>query len=61
MYYVAISRARHEARIYTNDAGKLPAAIARENRKDAALDLTRQKPQPAHQRQRAAGKREYGD
>jgi hypothetical protein len=43
VYYVAISRARHEARIYTNDRSKLPAAIARENQKLAALDLTREK------------------
>ena len=41
VYYVAISRARHEARIYTDDLGRLPAAVARENRKDAALDLVR--------------------
>ena len=41
VYYVAITRARHEARIYTDDLGRLPAAVARENRKDAALDLVR--------------------
>ena len=41
VYYVAISRARHEARIYTDDLGRLPAAVARETRKDAALDLVR--------------------
>ncbi|MEM5709706.1 hypothetical protein, partial [Elizabethkingia meningoseptica] len=45
VYYVAISRARHEARIYTNDLGRLPAAVARENRKDAALDLVRKRRQ----------------
>ena len=43
VYYVAISRARHEARIYTDDLGRLPAAVARENRKDAALDLVRER------------------
>ncbi|WP_050453525.1 MobF family relaxase [Candidatus Burkholderia verschuerenii] len=43
VYYVAISRARHEARIYTNDLKKLPAAIARENQKHAALDLARER------------------
>ncbi|MGZ8283210.1 MAG: ATP-binding domain-containing protein [Allosphingosinicella sp.] len=46
VYYVAISRARHEARIYTNDLGRLPAAVARENRKDAALDLVRERGKP---------------
>lgn len=45
VYYVAISRARHEARIYTNDLGRLPAAVARETRKDAALDLVRERGQ----------------
>ena len=45
VYYVAISRARHEARIYTDDLGRLPAAVARENRKDAALDLVRERGQ----------------
>ncbi|WP_017172825.1 MobF family relaxase, partial [Xanthomonas phaseoli] len=29
LYYVAISRARQEARVYTNNRGELPAAIAR--------------------------------
>jgi conjugative relaxase-like TrwC/TraI family protein len=43
VYYVAISRARQEARIYTNDIRTLPDAIARENRKEAALDLTRER------------------
>jgi conjugative relaxase-like TrwC/TraI family protein len=41
VYYVAISRAQHEARIYTDDAAKLPAAIGRDHPKHAALDLTR--------------------
>jgi ATP-dependent exoDNAse (exonuclease V) alpha subunit len=41
VYYVAISRARQEARIYTDDAAKLPLAIQRERPKHAALDLVR--------------------
>jgi ATP-dependent exoDNAse (exonuclease V) alpha subunit len=41
IYYVAISRARHEARIYTNSVKELPAAISRESVKHAALDLAR--------------------
>jgi ATP-dependent exoDNAse (exonuclease V) alpha subunit len=41
VYYVAISRAQREARIYTNDRNALPAAVERENVKHAALDLVR--------------------
>ena len=41
VYYVAISRARHEARIYTDNLARLPAAIARGHPKHAALDLDR--------------------
>ncbi len=35
-HYVAISHAQYEARIYTDDAAKLPIAIERERRKHAA-------------------------
>jgi conjugative relaxase-like TrwC/TraI family protein len=41
VYYVAISRAERDARIYTDDLARLPAAIAREHAKHAALDLER--------------------
>jgi hypothetical protein len=41
VYYVAISRAYQEARVYTDDLSKLPAAVAREHVKHAALDLER--------------------
>ncbi|WP_041450442.1 hypothetical protein [Anaeromyxobacter dehalogenans] len=41
VYYVAISRARLEARIYTDDIARLPAAVTREHAKYAALDLER--------------------
>lgn len=50
VYYVAISRARHEARIYTDDLSRLPAAVARENRKGAALDLARERRQLGRER-----------
>ncbi|EFN4685938.1 conjugative relaxase [Escherichia coli] len=43
VYYVAISRARFEARVFTNDRAKLPEAIARENIKTAAHDLARER------------------
>lgn len=41
VYYVAISRTRQEARIYTDDRARLPASMAREHAKHAALDLER--------------------
>lgn len=53
VYYVAISRARHEARIYTDDLDRLPAAVARENRKGAALDLARERREPGRDREMA--------
>lgn len=40
-YYVAISRARHEVKIYTNDREKLPEAMSRENVKETALEISR--------------------
>lgn len=38
-YYVAISRARHEVKIYTDDKEKLPNAMSRVSEKESALDL----------------------
>lgn len=38
-HYVAISRATHEVRIYTDDAQRLPETLSREYGKTAALDL----------------------
>ena len=43
LYYVAISRARYEATIYTNSRAELPAAISREAVKTAALDIQRER------------------
>ncbi|WP_372376790.1 MobF family relaxase (plasmid) [Xanthomonas axonopodis pv. cajani] len=39
LYYVAISRARQEARVYTNNRGELPSAIARRFDKSMALAI----------------------
>lgn len=44
VFYVAVSRARHEAIVYTNDRSKLPDAVTRENHKHAALELLRREP-----------------
>jgi ATP-dependent exoDNAse (exonuclease V) alpha subunit len=41
VYYVAISRARQEARTYTDDKAKLPLAVAREHTKHPAMELER--------------------
>ncbi len=40
-FYVAISRAKHEAKIYTNNYAKLPEAMGRKVEKEAALELNR--------------------
>ena len=39
---MAISRARYEVHLYTNNAEKLPRAILRDSEKTAALDLRRE-------------------
>ena len=39
LYYVAISRARHEARVYTNSIKDLPSAISRRFDKSTALKI----------------------
>ena len=46
LYYVAISRARYEATVYTNSRPELPAAISREPIKTAALDIQREREAP---------------
>ncbi len=46
LYYVAISRARYEAKVYTNSRTDLPAAISREPVKSAALDIQREREAP---------------
>ena len=38
-YYVAISRATHEVKLYTDDAQRLPEALSREDGKTAALEV----------------------
>lgn len=54
-YYVAISRATHEAKLYTDDAQRLPEALSRSDGKTAALDL-----QAGAVRERSAGGAELG-
>jgi hypothetical protein len=40
VYYVAVSRARYEAEIFTDDGKRLPAAVSREADKTAALEIS---------------------
>lgn len=41
LYYVAISRARHEARIYTDDASELRGAVAQKFTQTTAISVQR--------------------
>jgi ATP-dependent exoDNAse (exonuclease V) alpha subunit len=43
-FYVSISRARHDAHVYTDDAEALGRAVGRDPRKVAALDAVKQRP-----------------
>lgn len=52
LFYVAISRARHEARIYADNIKKLPEAIAKRYDKTTALSLQRQREQQRREQQR---------
>ena len=51
LYYVAISRARYEGRVYTDSLADLPAAIARRYDKTTAMEIARER---KTQRQAAA-------
>ena len=56
VYYVAVSRARHEVKIYTDDFGALPGSVRRSAGKTAALELKqlrqhgKERKQPEHGR-----------
>ncbi len=52
LYYVALSRARYDVKVYTNSRLELPAAISRDNVKAAALDIRRAPPPELHREQR---------
>ncbi|MBB5061642.1 conjugative relaxase-like TrwC/TraI family protein, partial [Granulicella aggregans] len=58
--YVSISRAEHDARIYTNDAKTLGARLATEVSKTTAVDF-RRPPQPASQQKSQGQVYEYAD
>jgi hypothetical protein len=46
-FYVAISRARHAAQIYTDDREALPMAMSREMEKGSALEVKMEGPEMA--------------
>jgi hypothetical protein len=50
-FYVTISRAREEVRVYTDDAGALRNAVKREQKKEIALEVV----QPQNSRSQSAG------
>lgn len=54
VYYVAISRATHEAKLYTDDAQRLPEALSREDGKTAALEVDGGKAEKGEDRQAMA-------
>ncbi|WP_263385970.1 VirB4 family type IV secretion/conjugal transfer ATPase [Granulicella arctica] len=58
--YVAVSRAEHDARIYTNDADGLGARLATDISKTSAVDF-RKSPDPAPQKNTVVQVREYAD
>ena len=58
--YVAVSRAEHDARIYTNDAGGLGARLATNISKTSAVEF-RKSPDPAPQKNTVVQVREYAD
>ena len=58
--YVAVSRAEHDARIYTNDANGLGARLATDVSKTSAIDF-RKSPDAAPQKNTVVQMREYAD
>ena len=59
--YVAVSRAEHDARIYTNDADGLGARLATNVSKTAAVDFRQSSSAPAPQQNNVVQVREYAD
>ena len=59
--YVAVSRAEHDARIYTNDADGLGARLATDVSKTSAVDFRQSSPAPAPQKNNVVQVQEYAD
>ena len=59
--YVAVSRAEHDAKIYTNDADGLGARLANDVSKTSAVDFRKSPAAPAPQKNTVVQVREYAD
>ena len=59
--YVAVSRAEHDVRIYTNDADGLGARLATDVSKTSAVDFRKSPADPAPQKNTVVQVREYAD
>ncbi len=59
--YVAVSRAEHDARIYTNDADRLGARLATNVSKTSAVNFRQSPPAPAPQQNSVVQVREFAD
>jgi ATP-dependent exoDNAse (exonuclease V) alpha subunit len=63
--YVSVSRARHDAQIYTNDGGKLSHMLSRESSQPTATEVEQQptapKTEPASLREVRSSEKEQGN
>jgi ATP-dependent exoDNAse (exonuclease V) alpha subunit len=63
--YVSVSRARHDAQIYTNDGGKLSHMLSRESSQPTATEVEQQptapKTEPASLREVRSSEEEHGN
>ena len=62
--YVSVSRAQHDAHIYTNDGSKLPRSLNRESSQRTATEVEQQvaapKTEPVSQQRRRPSEEEQG-
>jgi ATP-dependent exoDNAse (exonuclease V) alpha subunit len=63
--YVSVSRAQHDAQIYTNDGGKLSDSLSRESSQPTATEVAQQptapKTEPASLREVRSSEKEQGN
>ena len=63
--YVSVSRARHDAQIYTNDGGELSHMLSRESSQPTATEVEQQptapKTEPASLREVRSSEKEQGN
>lgn len=51
VYYVAVSRAKHEVKVYTDELKKLPKAVMRDTEKHTALELKQERQMTGKERE----------